>query len=347
MKADLLTLIILIPAWVEAQQATDLGIDRPKLSMQHAGEWQTTLRNIHTLGATWFRDGPSSGNEAGITHFVEEIKQAKNQGLHVLINIVQLDEDYDGELFTNRCGWKEKRLSQINLKKFADRLHKLFGTIKTAGLPVDAVEFGNEDDNHCYNADAPDGRALTPAETLTWLRGYGNFLQTGAQVLRTFYPLAKVITFGMAHGGPILNPAQLVAQLEDVDGVNYLNRVDGYGTHIYPSPSGVGTGVMAILRQDVWALGRTRPLWVTEFGFLNPQAFPNKKGQTLTQGLNELVDTLCAFHQRVSMGPIFFFSYGSGLVDSKGRPSGLVDAAGNFVPAAKTFLSQRWAHPAN
>ena len=93
---------------------------------------------------------------------------------------------------------------------------------------------------------------------------------------------------------------------------------------------------------DVWALGRDKPFWVTEFGFLNPSAFPNRKGQSLSQGLAEFLDTLQSFHQRVSMGPTFFFSYESGLVDSLGHPSGMVDATGNFVPAAVTIFNRSW-----
>jgi len=337
--------VFLLPVWAVAQQSPELGINRPGLFLQGADARQSVLQNIRAMGAAWFRDGPSSGSDSAIAHFVAEVRQAHEQGLHVLVNIVQLDEDYSGPLTLNRCGWREKALSRIDTEKFSGRLDRLFKALTIAGMPVEAVEFGNEDDSHCYDADVPEGHIPSPPETLTWLRGYGRFLQTGARILRAFYPRAKVITFGMAHGGgntAFKDPAQLVAQLRNVDGVNYLDQADGFGTHIYASPADVGPSAVALLRQDVWALGRNKPLWVTEFGFTNATAFPNKKGQTLSQGLMELMDSFQTFHQRVSMGPTFFFSYYSGLVDDQGHSSGMVDGSGNFVPAAIALFHRSW-----
>ncbi len=89
-------------------------------------------------------DGPTSGSPRGVANFIEELARAKQHKLKVLVIIMAMDEDYDGVLQTNRCGWKEKRLSQINLDTYAARLGTLFGAIKTAGLMVDAVEFGSE-----------------------------------------------------------------------------------------------------------------------------------------------------------------------------------------------------------
>jgi hypothetical protein len=134
--------------------------------------------------------------------------------------------------------------------------------------------------------------------------------------------------------------------LKDVDGFNYLDnasyRVDGYGTHIYASPSVGGPGATALLRQDVWALGRDKPLWITEWGFTDGTKFPNKKGQNASQALAEILAAFDDLSQRTPIGPMLFYSYNSGLMDGKGNPSGLVDANGEFVPAA-SVLSVRAA----
>ena len=118
----------------------------------------------------------------------------------MLLVIGQMDEDYDGNLEKNRCGWNAKKLSAINLDKYGQRLRTLFGALKDAHLTIDAVEFGNEDDVDCYDADVPSGHAASPAEIATWLNGYGHFLKTGAEALHSFFPQAKIITFGITHG---------------------------------------------------------------------------------------------------------------------------------------------------
>jgi hypothetical protein len=346
-------LLIAPPVPALAQKLSEIGIDRSGLSMQDEATRQKTLENIHALHATWFRDGPSSGSAQGVANLVDEVKLAKRQNLKVLMNIVQMDEDYDGPLPTHDHGWKAKKLSQINLNKFAQRFRSLLGALKAADLTIDAVEFGNEDDSYYYDADVPNGHVASQEELHTWLRGYGEFLKAGAGILHDsrYYPQAKIITFGIAHGcdqcgGPpqhLSNPAQAVATLKSVDGINYIDnasyRVDGYGTHIYASPSVGGPGVTALLRQDVWALGRDKPFWITEWGYLEPK-FPNKRGQTLSQGLKEVLDAFDDLSQRVPIGPMLFYSYNSGLKDAKGNPSGLVDANGEFVPAA-SVLSAR------
>jgi hypothetical protein len=133
-----------------------------------------------------------------------------------------------------------------------------------------------------------------------------------------------------------------------VDGFNYLDNagyhVDGYGTHIYPSPNDPQAGATALLRQDIWALGRDKPLWITEFGFLDPTKFPNKQGETLPQGVNSLFAAFDDLAQRVPIGPIMFYAYNSGLTDAQGHLSGLVDGHGNFVPAASVLSARAMKH---
>jgi hypothetical protein len=188
----------------------------------------------------------------------------------------------------------------------------------------------------------------SPDELHTWLRGYGEFLKTGTEILHDprYYPQAKIVTFGMAHSGDwqsskpqsLVRPAKAVAMLANIDGFNYLDNasyhVDGFGTHIYASPSTPSDSAAALLHEDIWALDRAKPIWVTEFGFLDPTKFPNKNVQNESQGVADMLATFDDLSRRVPMGPFCFYSYNSGAVDADGHEHGLVDTTGNFVPVA-------------
>jgi hypothetical protein len=85
-------------------------------------------------------------------------------------------------------------------------------------------------------------------EAFLGTRAYGEFLKASALIIRDphYFPQAKIITFGIAHGSDqwdkpphhISNPARMITMLRNIDGFNYLDNaqyhVDGYGTHIYP-----------------------------------------------------------------------------------------------------------------
>jgi hypothetical protein len=55
----------------------ELGVDRSGLSLQSAAVQEKTLEDIRSLGATWFRDGPTSGSAQGVANFVNEVRLAK------------------------------------------------------------------------------------------------------------------------------------------------------------------------------------------------------------------------------------------------------------------------------
>jgi hypothetical protein len=304
------------------------------------------LNDIHMLGATWFRDGVTYGSARGVANCMDEVGRAKQQILSVLLNIAQTDSDYDNPdalpywRVGNRVGWKERKLSEINLDKFAQRFRTLLDALKAANLTIDAVEFGTEDDSYPHDADVPKDHKATPEEMKTWLHGYGQLLKTGAEILRnpSRFPEAKIITFGIAHGfdacdvSHLSSPVSFVAMLKDVDGHNYLDNssyhVDGYSTHLYPSPNDIKNSVTSMLEQGVAALGRDRPIWISEWGFLDFKAIPNKKGQTLGQCMQEFLNVLDGLHQKIPIGPAMFYRYDVWLTDP----------AGNLLPNA-TVLS--------
>jgi hypothetical protein len=320
-------------------QNIELGIDRSKLGSQPENVQEKTVLDIKNLHATWFRDGPTSGSTKGVSNFVNEVKLVKQQNLKILINIVQMDEDYDGELQKNHCGWYDKKLSQINRTKYAQRLRTLFGALKDAHLTLDAAEFGNEDDTACYDGDVPDGHVASSEEFETWLHGYGEFLKAGAEVLHEFFPEAKIITFGIAHGSDqwdkaprhISKPGQLVARLRNVNGVNYLDNssyhVDGYGTHIY-AQSDIPEVINERLSEDAHLLGTDKPFWVTEFGFADEKAF--KRPEAMNQALQVTIKTYDKLSRQYLLGPIMFYRYDVWLTDDSGQMLPLANVLGSY-----------------
>lgn len=313
-----------------AQTTLELGIDRSKLGSQPEAVQEKTVEDIHALHATWFRDGPTSGSPKGVSNFVNEVKLVKQQNLKMLVNILQMDEDYDSELTRNRCGWGQKKLSTINPDKYAQRLRALFGALKDAHLTIDAVEFGNEYDVDCYDADVPSGHVADKDEVATWLIGYGHFLKTGAEVLREFFPQAKIITFGITHASDqwdrpphhLSKPAQYVAMLRNVKGFNYLDNasyhVDGYGTHIY-AQNDIEEVITGYLREDASFLGKDKPFWVTEWGFADPKGFPNKSGKTMNQALELSLGIYEKISREIPLGPLMFYRYDVWLADDPGH----------------------------
>jgi hypothetical protein len=325
-----------------AQAKQELGIDRSGLSSQSEGERQKTLQDIHSLKATWFRDGPNSSSPQGIASFVDEVRLAKQLGLKVLDIVLPQFTDYDGgpnenagEDFRKRCGWPQgsAKLSEINLQKFQDRLRADLSALKAANLMIDAFEIGNELDGYCFNGDVPNGHAASDAELKRIVRAYGEFLKSAALVIRDphYFQQAKIITFGIAHGSDqwdkpphhISNPAHMIAMLRNIDGFNYLDNaqyhVDGYGTHIYPWAGEVAGSVRNTLKQDSDSLGKDKPLWVTEWGFLQHSDFPNRKGQTLTDGMKEILTTFDSMAREIPLGPVMFYTYNGWLSDGAGH----------------------------
>jgi len=339
-RVVLLGSVIVALAPMTAHAAEVMSMNRSHLSSESEDVQRKTLDEIRNMHVIWFRDGPSSGSTRGVTNFVNEVRLVKQHSLKMLVAILQMDEDYDGPLATNTCGWKEKKLSEINLSRYAQRLRTLFGGLKEAKLTIDAVEFGNEYDQYCFDADVPHGHAGNPTqqEVVTWLRGYGRFLKTGVEILHepNYFPEAKIITFGLAHSGDYISddsfphPARMMAMLRNVDGFNYLEnkeyKVDGYGTHLYPSPNNVNS-VADLLHEDAASLGTNKSYWVTEWGFLNLNAFPNKKGQSVSEVLQDVLLKFDSLRPEIPLGPLMLYQYDVWLANNSPAAAVLITYA--------------------
>ncbi len=343
--------MFVFPNLVRAQATKEFGIDRSNLTREREAVQEKTLRDIHVLHATWFRDVLSGTTPQGIAAFVNEVRLAKQNNLKFLANVLQASGDYDdgyqsknnGEAFRKRCGWPQgsAQLSQINLAKLAQRLRTQLNAVKAANLTIDGFEIGNEDDWICFNGDVPDGHPPNEQEWMTAVGGYARFLKAAAEVIHDphYFPNAKIITFGIAHGSDkwdhpphhFSNPARMIAALRNLDRFNYLDNsiyhVDGYGTHIYPDPDNLEQSVTDLIRQDAAILGPDKPFWITEWG-LPSNKYPNKQGQTRSQGIQNFYAVLDKLH--IPFGPPFYYCYSPG-------GSQLIDANGALLPEASAL----------
>ena len=316
-----------------AQTAHELGIDRSGLGNLSEAEQEKALKGMRNLNATWFRDGLGP---------INAVRLVKQNNLKMLAIVGPALSDYDGssrtplnggEKFGQHCGWAQGslKLSTINLDKFAQRLRATLAAVRAANLTIDAFEIGNEYDSMCFNGDVPDGHAASDQELKAIVKAYGELLKAAALAIREFFPQAKIITFGIAHGSDqwdnpphhISRPARMIAMLRNIDGFNYLDNaqyhVDGYGTHIYPWSGAPAGHMTSILREDVAAIGTAKPYWVTEWGFLSAKDFPNQKGQSLLQATREMLTTFDNLGRTIPLGPLMFYSYNGWLTDSTGQ----------------------------
>lgn len=312
------------------------------------------------MGAAWYRGGHTGWGT--LKDWIDVVSLARQKNLKVLDVINASTDDWDdgrtrpaenaGPDFTKHCGWQggSRKLSQINLGKFASRLRAELDAVNGAGLTIDAFEVGNEYDWYCFNGDVPNGHEATQEEFMTAVRGYAHFLKAAAEVIHQYFPDARIITFGIAHGSDqwdkpphhLSNPARMVAQLRNVDGYNYLDNsgyhVDGFGEHFYPSADMVGQWMQNTLQQDTAVLGQDKPLWIREWG-LDSRRYPNKAGQSRAQAMAEFYASLEKFKaSRFTFGPVFYYSYAG---DGPAGGSALTDKTGSLLPDATEVVRHR------
>ena len=346
------------PAAGASRDSLALGIDRSNLSLAGPAVVESSVTNIRSLGATWFRDGFNPQAPRGFDSFVDELRDAKHQGLKLLVILNPVNADFDftgkpdnaGGAFLKHCGWAQgsRKLGNINLQKYTQRLHAEFQAMKAAGIEVDAFEIGNELDNMCFNGDVPNGREANEQDVHQIAHAYGAFLKTSALAIRApgGFPRAQIITFGIQHGSDkwdnpphhISDPARIIAALHKLDGFDYLDNaqyhVDGYGTHVYAWPNDIQTSILKVLQGDEAALGREKPFWVTEWGFLNAKAFPTQRGETLSDGMNDFLRIFQSLDRQMPIGPVMFYSYDNWLADANGQ----------LKPSASTLRSYAASH---
>jgi len=310
----------------------------------------------------WFRDGFGPDSPQGAQLFVDMVRQVHSRSMKLLAVVGHSASDFDPKDYidpkTSGCQWGTYPLSKINLSKLEQRVRVYFDAVKNAGLTVDAFEIGNELDLYCNDADMPKISEfaahgwkwfLTPAQVHAFAAGYAPFLKTYAQLIREYFPSAKIITCGMSN--PTGNSAALIralATFTDSSGqtFDYTSLVDGYGTHTYP-PSDTTQHMVQNAASDLAAQGallphnRQKPIWITEWsevasvfwsshkwsfqydahgkagGDLNLAAGPYSamtRAQAIETFRNDVVERLRIQPNPVNIGYLLYYSY-----DSEGK----------------------------
>jgi len=345
--ASFLGILLIVLPLSALGAAREFGIDYSRLSTKSARVQARSLAGIRALGATWFRDVYVANTPDGLNDFVNELRTAKQLKLKLLVELLPVGDDFDGvqpenggDEFFKVCGWRSgsRKLSLIDLNKFSQRIRTQFAALKAAGVTVEAFEIGNEFDLMCFNGDVPNGHEATPAEFMTAVRAYARYLKTSAEAIHAYYPNAKILTFGLADvlherdGGMhhFSNPARMIADLRNLDGYNYLDNasyhVDAYGLHVYPTRGRIAKTTQQKLATV--AILNDKPIWITEWG-LKPALYSDAEGGARAQAAAEFYATLDAYRGTVTFGPLFYYSY----------PTGLTDASGNLLPDASAILT--------
>jgi hypothetical protein len=239
---------------------------------------------IGSMGSTWLRTNMRSASLAPT--FASVVVSANKAGMHVIAQILTDSEDYDNpaaatgnntSAFSELCGNSggAMKVSQIDVSLFTQRFTTYLQALKAAGASVDAFEIGNELDWVCFNGDIPLGASGITASNLTpFIEKYAQLLQAAKNGLMVYYPDARLITFGAANcylfslSSCVQDPQNLLVALQNVGGINYLNLVDGFGEHLYPSSSNISAALTALQNMSN-ALGDGKPFWITEWGFGN------------------------------------------------------------------------------
>ena len=241
---------------------------------------------VARTGAEWFRDGFGAYTPANVQLFVDTVRQVHARGMKMLATVGADSSDFaPADYITpaqSGCQWGTYPLSKINLAKAEQHIRTYFEALRQAGQYVDAFEIGNEYDLYCNDADMPKTSEfaahnwqwfLTPAQVHAFDAGYAPVLKLYADLIREYFPHAKIITCGMSN--PTGNSMPLIAALKnfaDSSGrtIDYTRLVDGYGTHIYP----VSTTTLTMVQRTTTELtaqaatlpdNRHKPFWITEW----------------------------------------------------------------------------------
>lgn len=326
---------------------------RPTLGIAQSDlVWNTnpmpTVSGIANLGSTWLRTNMRATSLAST--FAGIVVAANHANQHVIAQILVDPDDFDNPAgstannttaFTQLCGYSggALRVSQTNVALFTRRFTSYLKSLKAAGAIVEAFEIGNEYDWACFNGDIPLGGSAIKAASLTpFIQKYALLVKAAKQVMTTYYPQSQLITFGAANcfmfvtTSCVQDPQNLLAALQNINGLNYLDFVDGFGEHLYPSPTDIPSALTA-LQNISKVLGVTKPFWITEWGF------NNTSGQSRYLEFRQFLELMNSTGS-IPVAHLMLYNYAS--ADSwsllSGGATGSVDAEARIFPQYNPLL---------
>lgn len=268
------------------------GVNRVNLAWLPAAERENLLDEMAKNGIVSVRLSLTKPIDASI----DALRVAHEKGLAILLEIPLSNPAYFPQGTKPRSGhgriWDMYRLSDISPDQFRSVFGDALRKIDQLGIPLVAIEPGNEINWGAYNGDL-EVKAKAKTRTARSLadvgdpqsveQGAANYVQL-LKVVREelastkFSKDAKVVSAGLSdipladadrRGIDSIDPSTFTALLRK-HGLD--SAVDGYGIHIYP-----GSGGSALVRekhvdQALSICGSQpggKPCWITEWGFSN------------------------------------------------------------------------------
>ncbi|CAM5216678.1 Glycoside hydrolase OS=Bosea thiooxidans OX=53254 GN=SAMN05660750_01347 PE=4 SV=1 [Bosea thiooxidans] len=277
------------PAAAPAQ----FGVNRVNLAWLDAAGREKVLDQIAQSGIRSVRLSLTNPMDASI----DAVRVAHQKGLAILLEVSLNNAALYPKGTKPRSGrgriWDMYRLSDISPELYRATLRDALQRIDSLGVPLIAVEPGNEINWGAYNGDLeirPEANTRTArslrdvADPDGLARGAANYVQllkvTRAELAKTRLSAgAKVVSAGLSdippehadrRGIDSIDPVSFTALLRE-HGLD--QAADGYGIHIYPG----GDRTPAAREQHVeqaLSICRSRPAegkpcWITEWGFAN------------------------------------------------------------------------------
>ncbi|CAM5219032.1 hypothetical protein BTHI11S_05295 [Bosea thiooxidans] len=243
---------------------------------------------------------------------IDAVRVAHQKGLAILLEVSLNNAALYPKGTKPRSGrgriWDMYRLSDISPELYRATLRDALQRIDSLGVPLIAVEPGNEINWGAYNGDLeirPEANTRTArslrdvADPDGLARGAANYVQllkvTRAELAKTRLSAgAKVVSAGLSdippehadrRGIDSIDPVSFTALLRE-HGLD--QAADGYGMHIYPG----GDRTPAAREQHVeqaLSICRSRPAegkpcWITEWGFANARRPAHRRQPPRTPG---------------------------------------------------------------
>lgn len=292
--AALAAAALVAPSGATAESAR-FGVNRVNLAWVDATGREKILDQIARSGTRSVRLSISVPVDASI----DAVKMAHQKGLAILLEVSLNNPAFYPEGTKKRPGrgrvWDTYRLSDLSPDQYRTVIGDVLQRIDRLGVPLVAVEPGNEINWAPYNGDlgikaqekTRTARSLAdlddPAAVERGAAKYVQLLQATRQELAKtkLSSGAKLVSAGLSdippehadrRGIDSIDPASFTVLLRK-HGLD--KAADGYGLHIYPS----GEGSPETRRKHVdqaLSICRSRPeegkpCWITEWGFANTQ----------------------------------------------------------------------------
>lgn len=276
----------------QAGADTRFGVNRVNMAWLPAAERERIFDSMVRNGVVSVRLSLTRP----IDQSIDAIRVAHGKNLAVLLEISLNNADFYPEGTKPRSGlgriWDMYRLSDVAPDRFRTVIGDALRRIDALGVPLVAVEPGNEINWGAYNGDL----AIRPREKMRTARTLADLselplVEKGAQnyvgLLRIVREElaktknsrnAKVISAGLSdipfndadrRGIDSVDPATFTGMLKKYG----LDEVaDGYGIHIYPGSNGTRAARAKHVEASLSFCGAEqggKPCWITEWGFAN------------------------------------------------------------------------------